>query len=138
MKHKVHWVLFFPIPKLCLINYLSACLLVWLLVSIGSQVVGFDMDYTLVQYTIELQKLIYNLAKEMLTTAYGHPKPLGNCVFDPNFAIRGLSVCKRNGMFFQLIWLKLFTNSFTNDIFLHIQSSLIMLLPALFCKFAWI
>jgi 5'-nucleotidase len=61
------------------------------------KVVGFDMDYTLVQYTIELQQLIYTLARDMLTNVYGYPKTLSGFNFDPKFAIRGLSVDKRNG-----------------------------------------
>lgn len=61
------------------------------------KVVGFDMDYTLVQYTTELQNLIYTLARDMLTSVYGYPASLNSCVFDRNFAIRGLSIDKRNG-----------------------------------------
>lgn len=62
------------------------------------KVVGFDMDYTLVQYTTDLQDLIYTLARDMLTSAYGYPQSLQECVFDKTFAIRGLSVDKKNGV----------------------------------------
>lgn len=60
--------------------------------------VGFDMDYTLVQYTTELQNLIYTLARDMLTSVYGYPSSLQDCVFDHTFAIRGLSIDKKNGV----------------------------------------
>jgi hypothetical protein len=73
------------------------------------KVVGFDMDYTLVQYTIELQALIYNMARDMLTTVYGYPKQLSECVFDPTFAIRGLSVDKKSGKTTHLISIRNFT-----------------------------
>ena len=60
-------------------------------------VIGFDLDYTLVTYTVELQRLIYNLARELLVSTYGFPIELRSISFDPNFAIRGLSVDKTNG-----------------------------------------
>lgn len=56
------------------------------------KIIGFDLDYTLVQYTSELQDLIYNLTKEKLIEHYGFPKELKNCFYDSTFAIRGLSV----------------------------------------------
>uniref|UniRef100_A0A7S3GVC7 Uncharacterized protein n=1 Tax=Spumella elongata TaxID=89044 RepID=A0A7S3GVC7_9STRA len=61
------------------------------------KVIGFDLDYTLVSYTPELQTLIYNLARNQLVNVYGYPQDLGNLQFDPNFAIRGLSVDARFG-----------------------------------------
>ena len=66
------------------------------------KVIGFDLDYTLVSYTVELQTLIYNLARDVLVNAYGYPKDLGNFRFDPNFAIRGLSVDARFGVLSKL------------------------------------
>jgi hypothetical protein len=35
--------------------------------------IGFDLDYTLVTYTVELQSLIYDLAKNILIESYGFP-----------------------------------------------------------------
>ncbi len=61
-------------------------------------VVGFDLDYTLVPYTVELQSLIFTMARDILVAAYSYPKDLKTCFFDPNFAIRGLSVDTRNGV----------------------------------------
>jgi hypothetical protein len=62
------------------------------------QVVGFDLDYTLVPYTVELQSLIFTMARDILVSAYGFPMELKTCFFDPNFAIRGLSVDTRHGV----------------------------------------
>ena len=61
------------------------------------KVVGFDLDYTLLTYTSELQDLIYNLARNSLITSYGFPGAFRECKFDPNFAVRGLSVDVENG-----------------------------------------
>jgi HAD superfamily 5'-nucleotidase-like hydrolase len=66
------------------------------------KVVGFDLDYTLVPYTVELQSLIYNLARDILVGAYGFPSDFKACTFDPKFAIRGLSVDARHGVLVKL------------------------------------
>lgn len=66
------------------------------------KVVGFDLDYTLINYTDELQPLIYNLAKEILIKANGFPQSLKHCHFDKNFAIRGLSVDTKTGALLKL------------------------------------
>lgn len=66
------------------------------------KVVGFDLDYTLINYTDELQPLIYNLAKDVLIKANGFPSSLQNCHFDKNFAIRGLSVDTKTGVLLKL------------------------------------
>lgn len=66
------------------------------------KVVGFDLDYTLVQYSVHLQHLIYDMARDILVNAYGFPKDFKACNFDPNFAIRGLSVDVRYGVLVKL------------------------------------
>lgn len=71
------------------------------------KVVGFDLDYTLVTYTDELQNLIYSLAKENLIKKNGFPKSLQDCMFDKNFAIRGLTIDAKTGMTFSQILLRL-------------------------------
>jgi len=65
-------------------------------------VIGFDLDYTLVPYTVELQNLIFTMARDILVSAFGYPKDLKTRFFDPNFAIRGLSVDSRNGVLIKL------------------------------------
>lgn len=65
-------------------------------------VIGFDLDYTLVNYTEELQHLIYTLARNNLVSINGYPKELLGCRFDPHFAIRGLSVDTRHGVLCKL------------------------------------
>lgn len=66
------------------------------------KVIGFDLDYTLVSYTVELQTLIYNLARDVLVSAYGYPSDLSSIQFDPKFAIRGLTVDARHGVLSKL------------------------------------
>ena len=66
------------------------------------KVIGFDLDYTLVSYTVELQNLIYTLARDVLINAYGYPHDLSDFEFDPKFAIRGLTVDARHGILSKL------------------------------------
>lgn len=66
------------------------------------KVVGFDLDYTLVSYTVDLQDLIYTMARDALVNAYGYPADLKSFKFDPKFAIRGLSVDSRFGILSKL------------------------------------
>jgi HAD superfamily 5'-nucleotidase-like hydrolase len=67
--------------------------------------IGFDLDYTLVPYTVELQNLIFTLARDTLVSAYDYPNELKTCFFDPEFAIRGLSVDTRSGVLTKLNYL---------------------------------
>lgn len=62
------------------------------------KVIGFDLDYTLINYTDELQSLIFDQAKELLIQSYGFPVTLRDCAYDKSFAIRGLSVDTDNGI----------------------------------------
>mmetsp|Transcript_7022 Transcript_7022/g.9963 ORF Transcript_7022/g.9963 Transcript_7022/m.9963 type:complete len:535 (-) Transcript_7022:2086-3690(-) len=61
------------------------------------KVVGFDLDYTLLSYSTELQKLIYTHARDSLIETYGFPRELLSCEFDSTFAVRGLSVDTKSG-----------------------------------------
>lgn len=69
-------------------------------------VVGFDLDYTLVTYTESLHELIYNLAKDVLVSSYGFSERLSEKKFDPHFAIRGLSVDLQHGVLCKLSYLQ--------------------------------
>ena len=53
-------------------------------------------------FIVELQSLIYNLAKNILITTYGFPNELENIQFDPSFAIRGLTVDLKHGVICKL------------------------------------
>lgn len=64
--------------------------------------IGFDLDYTLVAYTVELQELIYETARDILISSYGYPCALNRCEFDPRFAVRGLSVDVKRGILCKL------------------------------------
>ncbi|KAH9193568.1 hypothetical protein AeNC1_004467 [Aphanomyces euteiches] len=56
------------------------------------EVIGFDYDYTLCHYTEELQRLIYNMAKDALVHKLRYPQGLLQLEYDPSFAIRGLAI----------------------------------------------
>ena len=68
--------------------------------------IGFDLDYTLATYTVDLQSLIYNQAKKILIQNHGFPSQLHSSSFDPNFPIRGLTVDSKNGVLLKLSYLK--------------------------------
>ncbi|ETV66333.1 hypothetical protein H257_17134 [Aphanomyces astaci] len=57
------------------------------------EVIGFDYDYTLCHYTEELQRLIYNMARDAMVHKLRYPHALlGALEYDPSFAIRGLAI----------------------------------------------
>lgn len=66
------------------------------------KVIGFDLDYTLVSYTTEVQSHVYDLAKQKLLCDHAFPTSLKNCSFDVDFAIRGLSVDPTHGLLLKL------------------------------------
>jgi HAD superfamily 5'-nucleotidase-like hydrolase len=59
--------------------------------------VGFDYDYTIVQYNDELLSLIYNIAKEKLVRSNDYPEQILDLSYDPSFSIRGLAVDRKTG-----------------------------------------
>ncbi|KAL3682481.1 hypothetical protein R1sor_000503 [Riccia sorocarpa] len=65
-------------------------------------VYGFDYDYTLAHYTRELQKLIYDLAKEHLVKEYRYPESCLKFKYDPQFPIRGLYYDRQRGNLLKL------------------------------------
>jgi hypothetical protein len=64
--------------------------------------IGFDLDYTLVDYTPQLQSFLYEEAKERLLRDHHFPASLQFCSFDEDFAIRGLSVDPSRGLLVKL------------------------------------
>lgn len=66
------------------------------------EVVGFDYDYTLAEYTPALQFLIYDCAKKILLDKRRYPAQLAEFTFDPTFAIRGLVFDRNKGLFLKL------------------------------------
>ncbi|MGM0432266.1 MAG: HAD-IG family 5'-nucleotidase [Spirochaetota bacterium] len=67
------------------------------------QMIGFDMDYTLVAYhTKEFEKLVYTLAKERLQRDFSYPKELQRYEFDFYRSIVGLVIDLKNGYLLQL------------------------------------
>mmetsp|Transcript_6148 Transcript_6148/g.9387 ORF Transcript_6148/g.9387 Transcript_6148/m.9387 type:complete len:608 (-) Transcript_6148:135-1958(-) len=71
-------------------------------------VIGFDYDYTLVGYSQELQRTIYEMAKNRLVEHMRYPTNLLQFEYDPEFAIRGLAVDMETGWLCQL--------SYTSDV----------------------
>lgn len=53
-------------------------------------VYGFDYDYTLAEYSSDMQKFIYDKATEILHYKYNFPDGLLQYEFLPDFCIRGL------------------------------------------------
>lgn len=53
-------------------------------------VYGFDFDYTLIHYTQELHRLIYEVARDRLVGMLNYPTAIKGISYNPNFAIRGL------------------------------------------------
>ncbi len=67
------------------------------------QLIGFDMDYTLVPYhTKEFEQLTHTLALKRLSASRGYPNSITELTFDFNRAIVGLVIDKRNGNLLQL------------------------------------
>jgi hypothetical protein len=64
--------------------------------------IGFDLDYTLVSYSTDLQSFLYDQAKQRLLSMHAFPESLKSCSFDENFAIRGLSVDPEHGLLIKL------------------------------------
>ena len=64
--------------------------------------IGFDLDYTLVSYTPDLQSFLYDRAKQRLLERHAFPSSLQDCSFDEKFAIRGLSVDPSTGLLLNL------------------------------------
>ncbi|XP_065889371.1 5'-nucleotidase domain-containing protein 3-like [Dysidea avara] len=60
-------------------------------------VYGFDYDYTLVSYTSEVHKLIYDHAKKKLVDKFTYPTEVKQFQYNPQFAIRGLHLDVKTG-----------------------------------------
>ncbi|KAL6077826.1 5'-nucleotidase domain-containing protein [Balamuthia mandrillaris] len=54
------------------------------------KVIGFDYDYTLANYSSQVEPLIYRLALDRLIDKYGYPSELHTKEYDHTFAVRGL------------------------------------------------
>lgn len=69
-------------------------------------VIGFDYDYTLAQYTNQIQNEIYSMAVNVLVHELKYPSLLHDyCTYDPNFAIRGLHYDMEKGYLMKLDYL---------------------------------
>lgn len=69
----------------------------------GVHWIGFDMDYTLAIYRqAALDELTVGLTVKRLIEQHGYPEALGAVRFDPDFAIRGLTVDRQNGNILKL------------------------------------
>jgi HAD superfamily 5'-nucleotidase-like hydrolase len=65
-------------------------------------VYGFDFDYTLLQYTPEVHKLIYAMARKRLVEKLSYPHGIEAMPFDPDFAIRGLHCDVSRGLLMKI------------------------------------
>eukprot|EP01133_Synstelium_polycarpum_P005918 gene5918-6850_t len=69
------------------------------------KVFGFDYDYTLANYSDQVQHLIYELAMQYLVDELKYPANLKDLVFNPHFAIRGLHYDMSTGLLMKLDFL---------------------------------
>ena len=61
------------------------------------EAIGFDMDFTLAQYTLDFDLLAYNGAKEKLVALFGYPKEVLDFEYDQSLCRRGCIVDKKRG-----------------------------------------
>ncbi|MBH1989251.1 MAG: HAD-IG family 5'-nucleotidase [Myxococcaceae bacterium] len=67
------------------------------------EAIGFDMDYTLVNYHKKpMEQLQYEMTLEYLVKTLGYPADLYQLQYDPNLSIRGLVVDKRYGLLLKM------------------------------------
>lgn len=63
---------------------------------------GFDYDYTMAEYSTEMQEFIYFKAVEIMTQKLNYPKSLVYQPYIPNFCIRGLHFDVKLGLFMKI------------------------------------
>ncbi|XP_071949399.1 5'-nucleotidase domain-containing protein 3-like [Antedon mediterranea] len=63
---------------------------------------GFDYDYTLADYTVELDQLIYKMALQILMEKKLFPPGIKDVPYDPTFAIRGLHYDIHKGLLLKI------------------------------------
>ena len=61
------------------------------------EMIGFDMDYTLAVYFQSVETLQIRLTVDRLISERQYPPEIASLEYDPNFAIRGLTIDKRYG-----------------------------------------
>jgi len=66
------------------------------------EAIGFDMDWTLAQYTEDFDLLAYNGAKEKLVLDMGYPKDVASFVYRQDMSRRGLMIDKKRGNFIKM------------------------------------
>jgi hypothetical protein len=66
------------------------------------EAVGFDMDYTLAQYTLEFDLLAYNGAKEKLVNWLGYPSEVLDFQYTTDIARRGCLIDRSRGNILKL------------------------------------
>ncbi|EFA82296.1 5'-nucleotidase [Heterostelium album PN500] len=69
------------------------------------QVFGFDYDYTLANYSDQVQHLIYELSINYLVDELKYPTALKDLKYDASFAIRGLHYDMKTGLLMKLDFL---------------------------------
>ena len=66
------------------------------------EAIGFDMDWTLAQYTEEFDLLAYNGAKDKLVTDLGYPPEVMEFVYKQDMSRRGILIDKKRGNFIKM------------------------------------
>lgn len=66
------------------------------------RVVGFDMDYTIAQYGVDLEHLQSRMTLRRLVEVHGYPPEVGRIDYDPSFPMRGTVIDKTRGHIFKM------------------------------------
>ena len=64
--------------------------------------IGFDMDWTLAQYTTAFDLLAYEGAKAKLVQDYGYPRSVLDLEYEQDLSRRGLLIDTKRGNFIKL------------------------------------
>jgi HAD superfamily 5'-nucleotidase-like hydrolase len=65
--------------------------------------IGFDLDHTIVRYKLgPMHALIFHSFTKCLVEVRGYPDPLKNCIYDENFAAKGVVFDMQEGNFLKI------------------------------------
>ncbi|XP_042217417.1 5'-nucleotidase domain-containing protein 3-like isoform X2 [Homarus americanus] len=66
------------------------------------KVYGFDYDYTLANYEVAVETLIYDLGKNVLVSKYRYPEEIKSLQYNRDFAVRGLHYDIEKGLLMKM------------------------------------
>ncbi|KAG7171435.1 5'-nucleotidase domain-containing protein 2-like [Homarus americanus] len=66
------------------------------------EIYGFDYDYTLANYEVAVETLIYDLGKNVLVSKYRYPEEIKSLQYNRDFAVRGLHYDIEKGLLMKM------------------------------------